>query len=89
MIHFNATLWNIHQLSVLKVLDETRQFQQEKQKNWPRYKFHDIVSDCHDIISIEPVEAMSQQAALCCNKDQAKLKPETKIVETSHNYVAT
>ena len=32
---------------------------------------------------------MSQQAALCGNKDQAKLKPETKIVTTSYNSVAT
>ena len=32
---------------------------------------------------------MSQQAALCHNKDQAELKPKMKIVATSHNYVAT
>ena len=59
-----------------------RQFQQEKQKNWPRHKCRDIVSECHDIISIEPTEDMSQQAALYRNKDQAELKPKTKIVAT-------
>ena len=32
---------------------------------------------------------MSEQAALRGNKDQAKLKLETKIVVTSHNSVAT
>ena len=32
---------------------------------------------------------MSQQVVLCHNKDQAELKPETKIVATSHNSVAT
>ena len=73
-----------------------RQFQQQKQKNWPRQKCRDIVSDCRniisncrDIISIEPVEAMSQQEALCRNKDQAELELETKIVATSHNSVTT
>ena len=35
-----------------------RQFQQEKEKNWPRHKCRDIVLDYRDIISIEPVEAM-------------------------------
>ena len=50
---------------------------------------HDIVSECHDITSIKPTKAMSQQAALCHNKDQVELKLETKIVATSHNFVAT
>ena len=66
-----------------------RQFQQEKQKNWPKQKCRDIVSECHDIISIKPVETMSQQATLCRNKDQVELKQKTKIVATSHNSVAT
>ena len=65
-----------------------RQFQQEKEKNWPRKKCRDIVFLCHDIISKEPVEAMSQQAELCRNKDQAELKPETKIAVTPHNFFA-
>ena len=47
-----------------------RQFQQEKQKNWQRQKRRDIVSECHNIISIEPAEAMSQQAALRRNKQR-------------------
>ena len=66
-----------------------RQFQKEKQKNWPRLKYRDIVSECRDIISIEPVEAMSQQATLCRNKDRAELKPEAKIFTTSHNSGVT
>ena len=32
---------------------------------------------------------MLQQAALCHNKDQAELKPKTKIVAPGHNSVAT
>ena len=66
-----------------------RQFQQEKQKKWPRQKCRDIVSDCQNIILIEPAEVMLQQAVLCHNKDQAKLNLEMKIVVTSHNSVAT
>ena len=50
-----------------------KQFQQENEKNWPRQKYRDIVFLCRDIISKEPAEAMSQQAALCHNKDQDKL----------------
>ena len=66
-----------------------RQFQQENEKIWLRQKCRDIVFLCRDIISKEPVEAMSQQAALCRNKDQSELKPKTQIVTTSHNYIAT
>ena len=65
-----------------------RKFQQEnKIIGQGRNLCCDIVSKCHDITSIEPVEAMSQQVALYRNKDQAELKPETKIVATSHNFV--
>ena len=32
---------------------------------------------------------MSQQVALCRNKDQAELKPETNIVITFHNSAVT
>ena len=32
---------------------------------------------------------MSQQVALCRNKDQAELKPETNIIITFHNSVVT
>ena len=61
MIHFNAELWNIHQLCVLQVLNEKETITARKtEKNWPRQK-------CRDIISIELAEAISHQAALCCN----------------------
>ena len=36
--------------------------------------------ECHDITSIELAEAMSQQATLCHNKDQAELKLEDKTL---------
>ena len=68
---------------------KNRQFQQEKHKILPRQKCRDIVSKCHDIISMKPGEAMSQEVALCHNKDKVELKPKTKIVATSHNFVAT
>ena len=36
MIHFNAELWNIHQLFVLQVLYEKKRIPtKKKQKNWP------------------------------------------------------
>ena len=50
---------------------------------------HDIVSEYRDIIPKELVEAMSQQALLWHNKDQAKMKLETKFFVTSDNYIAT
>ena len=52
-----------------------RQFQQEKEKNCIRQKCLDIVFLCRDTISKEPAKSMSQQAALCRNKDQVELKP--------------
>ena len=52
-------------------------------------KCRDIVSECRDIILIEPAKAMSQQVELYRNKYQVELKPEMKIVTTSHNSVAT
>ena len=32
---------------------------------------------------------MSQQEMICCNKKEAELKLEVKIVATFHNFVAT
>ena len=63
--------------------------QQENEKNWPREKCRDTVFLYRNIISKEPTEDMSQQAALCRNKYQAELKLETKFVMTSHNSVTT
>ena len=91
MSHFNAKLWKFHQLCVLQVLNEKRDNSSKKSKKicQGRNLYRNIVSKCRDIISIGPAESMSQQAALCHNKDQAEFKPEKKIVLTSHNSVAT
>ena len=52
MIHFNAELWNIHQLSVLQDLNEKEIIPIGKvEKKWPKKKsllLHS--SGCHDII---------------------------------------
>ena len=58
-----------------------KQFQQEKQKNWLRQKYHYITSECCDIILREPTDTI--------NKDKAKLNLEVKNVATFHNFVAT
>ena len=60
MIHLNAKLWNIHQLCVLQVLNTKEANPARKEAfNWLRQKFRDIISECRDITSIEPIEAMS------------------------------
>ena len=43
----------------------------KNEKNCPRKTCCDIVFICRDIISKELAETMSQQVALCRNKDQA------------------
>ena len=60
MIHFNAELWNIHQLCVLQVFNEKETIPARKIKiGQGKNLCRDIVSECCDIISIEPVDAMS------------------------------
>ena len=59
MIHFNDKLWNIHQICVLQVLNEKKKDNSSKKsRNFGQGKklCRDIVSECCDIISIEPVE---------------------------------
>ena len=74
MIHLNAESWNIHQLCVLEVLNEKETVPARKAENWLK---------CSNIISIEPVEALSQQ------RIRAELKVEVKIVATFHDFFMT
>ena len=61
MTHFNAELWNIHQLCVFQVLNAKEANPARKEeKNCLRQKCRDIISKCHDIISREPEDTMSQ-----------------------------
>ena len=62
MNHFNAELWNIHQLCVLQVLNAKEANPARKEeKIWLRQKCHDINSECRDIISREQTDTMSRQ----------------------------
>ena len=44
MTHFNAELWNIHQLCVLQVLNKKKEtIPARKAENWLRQKCRDII----------------------------------------------
>ena len=61
MVHLNTELCKIHQLCVFQVLNAEEANPTRKEAyNWLRQNCHDIILECHDITSIEPVEAMLQ-----------------------------
>ena len=59
MIHFNAELWNIHQLCVFQVLNEKEIILARKAKKLAKIEMprHSFKMSRH--ISIKPAEAMS------------------------------
>ena len=85
MIHFNAELWNNHQLCVLQVLNE-KETKAEKFANVEMSRHNFIMSRHNIIMSQQKLKitsrAMSQQ-------EKAELKLEVKIFATFHNFVTT
>ena len=84
MIHFNAELWNYHQLCVLLVLNvqETNPIR-EVAKNLAKAEMsrHKLRVSRHNLIMSQQKlkatsKAMSQQAAICLDKDKVELKLE-------------
>ena len=69
MIHLNVELWKIYQLCVLQVLNAKETIPARRAEKLAKVEMSRHNLECRDIISIEPVEAMSQQAMLCRNKE--------------------
>ena len=84
MIHFNAELWNNHQLCVLQVLNvKETNLARKAAKKLAKVKIsrHNLRMSRHKLrISQWKIKATSrvvlQQTVICRNKDKAKLKLE-------------
>ena len=84
MIHFNAELWNNHQLRVLQVLNvkeknPTRKAAKKLAKE--KMSRHNLIMSRHNLrMSQQKLKAtnraMSQQTVICRDKDKGKLKLE-------------
>ena len=89
MIHFNAKLWNNHQLCVLQILNlkETNSARKTEKLAKEEMLRHNFRMLRHNLKVTS--RAMLQQAMLCSNKDKVELKLKVKIVATFQNFVAT
>ena len=85
MIHFNAKLWNIHQLCVLHILNDKEAILARKAEKFAKAEMlrHSFRLSSHNL------NRTRRSYVVTSNKDQVELKSETKIVTTSHNSVAT
>ena len=83
MIHFNAELWNIHQLFVLQILYEKKIIPTRKAEKLAKLEFS-VVTQFQNVAteSQKTQQRMSQAAALYRNKSQAERKPKMKTIAT-------
>ena len=81
MIHFNAELWNNHQLCVLQVLNvkETNPTKKiAKKLAKAKMSRHNLRMSQQKLKATS--RAVSQESVICHNKDKAKLKLEVEIL---------